>query len=272
MRVIANTILLLAVVLWINPVQAGYISISTGASDCLIIEDSCPLALSIANRGDEAAYDVLLTFLLEEGFETESATVGTLEVNATSQNMIKISKTKSKLPGTHRGVLLIEYKDANSHKFSAIVPFKIIYKQGTESPISGSMEGVKLEGKKPQTLRLRMKNSEDLAHKANVELFISKELTTKDSRRKMEVEIPPSGEEIVEFEINSLSALPGSTYPVLALISHENDGKFYSTFARGVVRVEKESLVFSEGKMLVVLAILLVAFIFFQVKDIKWKR
>ncbi|MEE8403445.1 MAG: hypothetical protein V3R93_06800, partial [Candidatus Hydrothermarchaeaceae archaeon] len=196
--------------------------------------------------------------------------IGRLEINAPVREVAAVKKTGDIPPGTYPGVLFVEYRDANSYPFSAIVPFDIFQRQVTGSPITGVMEEVKLSGKQHKKLRLRMKNSADEAYKVTVELFVPRELDVKEP--KAELQIPPLGEKYVEFEVSSFSALPGSTYPVFCTITHESNGKVYSTFTRGVVKIGEERPVFSENVMPIVLAVLLVIFVFYQIKDRKWKR
>ncbi len=266
----AKISLMLTGLLLVSTVYADYISISTTMEDCTIIDDSCQVAVSTENRGDEAAYDVGLIFSLPEGFDAKNVPVGRLEIDTPVQKTININKTKAKLPGTYPGVLFVEYKDANNYPFSAIVPFDIVQNQRTASPITGLMEEIQLRGTKSKKLQLRMKNSADEAYEITVDLFLPRELDARGIKK--ELNISPLGEKRVEFEVNSFSALPGSTYPIFGSITHESEGKFYSTFIRGVVRIEEERSVFSEEYMLVILAVLLVIFMFYQVGDWKWKK
>lgn len=262
MRILA---LMLAMLLWISPVYASYIALSTTVGDCVIIDEDCKLDIAIENRGDEAAYDVRFIFSLPDGLKAEDLNIGRLDINTPVKRIVTITKTGTDIPGTYPGMLFIEYKDANRYPLSAIVPFNIAQSLATSSPITGVMEEITLRGEQHKKLKLRMKNSADESYNVTVELFVPRELGAVE--RKKELLITPFGEKRVEFDISSFSALPGSTYPVFSSITHESGGRFYSTFTKGVVIIKEKQSIFSENSMLIVLGILLAIFIFYQVRD-----
>ncbi len=253
------------------PVHAGYISISTRVSKCWMTDEtgSCPINVSIVNMGDEAAYDARIVFLLPEGFTAENTAVsiGKLEVNRTMQAQVVLKRTKKILPGLYPGILLVEYKDANMRPFSAIVAFDIVQDTLTASPIKGVADEITLAGERSEKLKVKLKNSDDRGYKITATLFIPRELSATEIKK--ELEIPALGEGMVEFEISSFSALPGSTYPVFIAVTHEDGGQAYSTFVTGMVKVETESALFSTEKMMVVLAGLLIIFVLYQVRGRK---
>jgi hypothetical protein len=263
---IRTSLLTLVVLFTINPVHAGYISITTGISECRMPDENCLVNLSIVNRGNEAAYDSRIVLQLPEGFTAKKSTIamGKLNVNRTMKGEAILERTQEKLPGLYPGIIIVEYKDANLRPFSAVVAFNIVLETLTSSPIKGVIDEVTLAGEKMETLKVRLKNSDDREYKITAALYIPRELSAKEIKK--ELDIPALGEGRVEFEISSFSALPGSTYPIFVAVTHEDGGQAYSTFVNGVVRVEKESPLFSTKNMVAILVILLIVFALYQVR------
>jgi hypothetical protein len=248
-------------------VSATFISINTDITDMQIEGEFGMSSLSVRNLGDEAAFDVGLSFLLPQGFDSDDIFVGRLNPDEGAEKEFILSIEGDILAGVYPAALVVSYKDANSYPFSAIAPFKIIQGSRTTSNVFGVFDEVTLAGDRKEKLTLSIKNPDTSSHDLSVNLYIPIELNTVESQK--ELFISPSSEGKVDFEISSFSALPGSTYAVFASITHEEAESAYSTFARGTIKIEEEKPFLSNRSLGAVLILLLFILLFYQFRGRK---
>ncbi len=247
--------------------SATFISINTDITDMQIDGDSGSSSLSVRNLGDEAAFDVGLSFMLPPRFDGEDIFVGRLNPEEGVEKEFFLSIEGDLLEGVYPAALVVSYKDANSYPFSAISPFKIIQGGRTTSNVIGVFEEVTLTGDKKEKLTLSIKNPDRSGHNLHVNLYLPIELNAEESQK--EVFISPSSEGKVDFEVSSFSALPGSTYAVFASIAHEEAELAYSTFARGTIKIEEGRPFLSNRVLGAALIALLLILLIFQLRGRK---
>jgi len=261
------SVLFLIFFLNLNPVSASFISITTDIGDVSIDGGNGQSLFLMKNQGDEAAFEVDMSLILPKGFSGKEAYIGVLEPNGRSETFLNITLTGDALPGVYPAVVIVNYRDANSYPFSAVTPFNIINRERTTSKVFGIFRELMLEGNEEETFTLSIKNPEDEPRTLDVRLYLPKELSSRE--REKTVSISPLGEAKIDFSVSSFSALPGSTYAVLASITYETEGREYTSFARGILKIEKENKLVSNQVLLAVLIILIALFLFYQIRGRK---
>ena len=231
--------LLIIVVLLFIPqiVSASVISMTTTISTDVLTKDSTNIQVKIVNSGDEAAYSVQTSILLPDDFVVNQTPnyVGTLNPNEPKELDFKVSLKNNVYEGTYPLIALVEYTDANGYPFSSVSPSSLIYKTPTLSKISGVMSELSLSGKETKKLTLTVRNLDDVQHNVNIKLFIPRELKVEND--ETEVVLKSKEEKNLDFEISSFSALPGSSYVVLASMDYDYKNLHYSSIARSVIKI-----------------------------------
>lgn len=229
-------IIVLILLLIPHLVLAGVISLTTTVSTDIMTEDNTEMHVRLLNSGDEPAYDVQ-TSLITENFESKPLFVGKLNLNEPFEGNINLTLKESIKPGKYPVPVLVDYADANGYPFSSVSPSFIVYKTQTTSRISGNIPELSLTGKEKKELILYIQNLDDVEHDVNVELILPRELKVVDNKRS--ILIDSKEEKKLSFEVSSLSALPGSSYVVLASLEYEDD-LHYSSFVNGAIKITEE--------------------------------
>jgi uncharacterized membrane protein len=199
-------------------------------------KDETKIDVSILNSGNEPANNVQITPLLSSVFSTEPVSFEKLTPNEPKEAEFKVKLNKEAMPGNYPVAILTDYADVNGYPFSSVSPSFIVYKTRTTSKVSGVISDVSLTDKNNKKLVLTLRNLDDTSHNIKIKMFIPREL--KISEDEKEITIGSKDEKELNFEISSLSALAGSSYLVLASIDYEDSVLHYSTFARGIVKIE----------------------------------
>ncbi len=230
-------------------------------------ENTTRVRVKLLNSGDESAHNVQIS-LITENFQSDPIFVGDLSPNSPFEGDFTLDLTKEILPGIYPLVVLVDYADANGYPFSSVSPTSLIYKTPTVSKVSGVMEELSLTGKETKTLKLTLRNLDDFSHDVNVKLILPRELKVTDGEKR--VSIQPKEEEELGFEVSSFSALPGSSYVVLASIEYDYDNSHFSSIARGMINIGKgDSSPLPNWLPIAGIIILVVIFIFYQFKGKK---
>jgi hypothetical protein len=264
------SILALIFFLSVSQVSATFISITTDINDLDIIDNAGVSNVTVRNLGDEAAFDVGLSFLLPGGFVGEDLFIGRLNPGEGVDKELFLSIEGDTALGVYPAALVVSYKDANSYPFSAISPFKIISGSRTTSNVFGVFDEVTLTGDRKEKLTLSIKSPDESGHDLHVRLYLPIELNAVESEKDLSIGSSSEGE--VNFEVSSFSALPGSTYAVFASIAYTDDGLEHSAIARGIVRVDKEKPLFSKERLTFALIGLILIFVLYQFGASKWRR
>jgi len=229
-------LIILALFLIPQIVLAGVISLTTTISSDIMTKDETKIHVSLLNSGNEPANNVQITPLLPNNFSSEPVSFDKLNPNEPEETEFKVKLTEETTPGSYPVAILTDYADVNGYPFSSVSPSFIIYKTRTISKVSGVISEVSLTDKNSKKLVLTLRNLDDTSHNIKIKIFIPREL--KISENEKEMAIGPKEEKVLNLEISSLSALVGSSYLVLASIDYEDSVLHYSTFARGIVKIE----------------------------------
>ena len=221
-------------------VLASYISLTTTITTELITDDSSKIEVSILNSGDESAFSVQISPLLSSDFQVEPNLydLGTLDPNEPEKINFDVTLSDGILPGSYPLVVLVDYADANGYPFSSVSPSSIIYKTQTLSKVTGVMEKLDLSKERTQTLTLTIRNLDQVQHNVDVKIYLPREL--KIDKEESTVSIGPKEEKNINFEVSSFSALPGSSYIVLATLDYDDSNSHYSYTARNIINIVKE--------------------------------
>jgi hypothetical protein len=240
--------------------SASFISLTTTVSE-ITIENKTQVSINITNSGDEAAFSLQISLILPQEIESDKIFIERLDQNASFEGIINLTRKKELIPGRYPVVVLIDYEDANNYPFSAISPSSLVYKTPTLSKVSGSISELTLTGKESKKLILNLKNLDDIAHEIKLKLFLPRELKTLE--REKTLTLKEKEERKIEFEISNLAALEGSSYVVLASIEYE-DNLHYSSFATGIIKIEKEKEFFSNEYLIFLLSLFVIIFICYE--------
>lgn len=240
-------------------VSAGVISLTTTVSSDIITGDIGRVHVKLLNSGNEAAYDVQIS-LLTESFESNPIHLGKLNPNEPAEEDFEIRLKRIISPGRYPATIIVDYTDANGYPFSSVSSSFIVFKNSTVSKISGLISETSLSGKESKILTLSVRNLDDEEHDVDVKLILPREIKVVDAEKK--ISIGPKQEKSLDFEVSSLSAIPGSTYAILASIEYEDD-MHYTSFANGIIRIDggaasKEP----EGSSILAYVILFISMVF----------
>jgi len=254
--------------------QAKYISLTTSVTNGIIEDKMANISLNLLNGGDEAAYDVQVSLVLPDGFSSDSIFTQVLHPNEPLEGIFNITATENMIPGKYPAVVMTDYADANGYRFSTISPTSVIYRTPTVSMVSGSIPELILSGKQKKRLTVDIKNLDDIPHDVKVKLFLPRELRSDEYEKT--ISMKAKGEKRVDFLVSSLSALPGSNYIILVSMSYEDNNLFYSSIARGSIKIVESQLNIPSAIPITILFILLIVFIYTRVKNttlvIKFER
>ena len=233
-------IIFLILLLMPQLVLASYISLKTTITTNLITDDSSKIEVDILNSGDESAFSVQISPLLSSDFQVEPNLydLGTLDPNEPEKINFDVTLSDGILPGSYPLVVLVDYADANGYPFSSVSPSSIIYKTQTLSKVTGVMENLDLSKERSQTLTLTLRNLDGVQHDVDVKLYLPRELKT--DKDESTISIGPKEEKNLNFQVSSFSALPGSSYIVLATLDYDDSNSHYSYTARNIINIVKE--------------------------------
>jgi len=248
-------------------VLASFISLTTTISTDIMTENTTKVNVKLVNSGDEAAYNVQIS-LITENFQTNPIFVVVLNPNNPFEGNFTLDLEDKILPGNYPIVVLVDYADANGYPFSSVSPTSIVYKTLTSSKVSGVTQELSLTGKETKKFILTIRNLDDLPHDVDVKLILPRELKVNDEERR--ISIQSKEEKELSFDVSSFGALPGSSYVALATMEYDDDNSHYSSIARGMINIGKESsTVLPEWIYIVGILILIAIFILYQFKGKK---
>lgn len=265
----------------ISLANASFISLSTQIlTENLIQGNETSIIVKITNFGDETAYDVRISLMHIDGFNSDALFLGNLAQNVPYNGNINLRIQNTVLPGEYPLILLTEYKDANGYGFSSISGTSIFLRERAISKIFGVLEKIEISTDEEKELKLKIRNTDTKGHNIKVRLFLPKEL--KSNAEEAEIFINTKEEKEYSFRISSFGALPGSTYVVFAAIEYE-DSMHFSSLSSGVVKVvEKKETNFELPEIPkvsnfisvpeTILVILIIIFVLYQFKRENGKK
>ena len=218
--------------------------------------------INVTNKGDESAFNVQIT--CEVGGEVISSEIREeLGVDESFKQTLTANFTIEN-PGRYPAIVTVSYTDSNQYPFSAVSVPTFINIEGTAPKTLGILRGDEFSS--IGSAELVLKNLDNQPKKVQVRFVLPKELSSSDLYR--EVSLGPNGEEKIIFDMKNFSALPGSNYPVYALLEYDLNEKHYSSSAVGMVKIVKKDLIKENKNILIGLAVLLgLVFIFINVRS-----
>jgi hypothetical protein len=192
---------------------------------------------SVENRGDETAYGVKLVLLPPEGFSSEAVALGNLAPGQAEYAKFVLNVSDFVESGTFSIPLRVHYSDENQYPFSSVAAFSVVYNAAAVNDVLGLMGGSDLE-QGFGLVNLTLRSVGDQAIVTRTELVLPDEFVA-DSP-VVDVTVGPHEVRGVLFRVTSIGALPGSTYPILAVTSYSDGGRHYSIVSNAVLRFGRE--------------------------------
>jgi hypothetical protein len=112
------------------------------------------------------------------------------------------------------------------------------YPEVPNARVTGSIGNLNLSGS--DRVKVSVKNVDETARKVSVELVTSKDFAVQN--RVQEIDVSPGDEKKLAFDIKNTGGLPGSTYPVFALITYEDAAFRYLNVSSGNIVVMKKGI------------------------------
>jgi len=244
---------------------ASFISIRT-TTRAPVEENRINLEISMANRGDEAAYNLQAEIVFEK--ETYfTARTAQLDPDQT------ISFTRSiEMPPSKRGeyplVVVAHYTDANQYPFSALSCITVSNKSDAPpSDLFGNMDAVSLSTTGRVVLTVNNKGEKDLS--TSIRLFAPGELKIITPRKQ--VSIPAGSQKKISFDTENFSALGGSTYQIYAVAEYETEGVHHTGIIPGSIAVTESRDIAGIHRTVVLTILILCTLIFAAAQYIKRK-
>jgi len=243
-----------------------YISLKTTITSDLVNKNEIKSIIFVLNEGDEAAYELEVTPKLPN--EENVAKPIHSEILLPGENFncnFSIFFNENITPGIYPLVVRIIYHDANMYQFSTVNSHLMKTTECDNSKIRGSLGETDITVEKPGAAMLTIWNDDSKSHELNISFFSPNELKT--SFNSQNISINPLEEKQIKIDVGSFGALTGSSYTILASIEYDAEGRHYSSFANGVVRIveEKQSLLLIIG-VVVLFVLLLIIFVVYRFK------
>jgi hypothetical protein len=163
----------------------------------------------------------------------------------------------------------VSYTDANQYPFSALSIPTLVNKETTAPKILGILRGSDFASQ--GTTELVVKNLDDQPKTINMHFVLPKELSSTDLDR--EIPLGPRAEVKIPLKVKNFSALPGSSYPVYAVLEYELGDIHFTSTAAGTVRIVRKDFVRDNKTLLIGVGILLaLAFVYINVRSVLLRR
>ncbi|MDA2934758.1 hypothetical protein MYX82_10510 [Acidobacteria bacterium AH-259-D05] len=215
-------------------------------ADTTVIEPDLNVTMVVANEGKESAHDVLIT--LSRGSETITLPARRrLEPDTSYQAEASLS-IKGERPGRHPLFVTVGYTDGNGYPFSAILCATFLIEKDTYSQLFGTLGTEPLAETGRLDLHLKNVAQEELLFQAMI--FSPREISIGEYNE--EIGLGPREEMSLEVPLRNFSALPGSHYPIYAVLEYEKDGVHYTNVLPGQVEIIGTLGFFTQYRLLMV--------------------
>jgi hypothetical protein len=252
------------VTLCVPHMWAGTIGITTTVSTT-VTSNALQVTVSVTNTGDEQAYALHAKIAaLGREVDTRKASDFPPGKPIVFRETLPIDVA---VPGTSPVIVTVFCTDANQYPFSALAPH--VFSHGAAAgtvDLVGKMAAITLS--KKGKLELDLKNVSESDIDATIHLIAPQELTVKNDEVKLR--LPSRSDRRIQFELKNVSARPGSSYPLVAIIEYEEDGVHQTATAQGTVATTQAKSAF--GMSYSALAVLLVSLIAVFIALEKFKK
>lgn len=238
------------------PSRASFISIEI-ESGVDLSGNSLKVSVKVTNKGDEPAENV------RAGIEAAGKTAYGKSHRVLGPNEHFTEEFTDEVtfdkPGRYPVLISVDYTDANQYPFNALTMNYADYRESPNARVAGSIGVLNLSGS--DRLDVSVKNADESARRVTVRLAASKEFAVQN--RVREISIEPGEEKKIGFDIKNVGGLPGSTYPVFALITYDDASFRYLSVSSGSIVVMKRGIWHGLKLPLAILLAILVCIILF---------
>ncbi len=229
-RALCAAAVLLGVILPASAAPGGSISLNTVGN--VQVGKEIEVSARVTNRGDEPAYEV------RPEFSTGSKAVSGEMVEVLAPNQphawqVSLGGPPPK-PGRYAVRALIEYRDANSYQFSALVMMAAVVGEARAGDVVATVEPARLDPGGEMKVEVTNRGSEP----RRVSFFV-------DTPREIIAEVPlpvfalgAGQSRTLRVPLRAAGALAGSSYAVFARIEYETPKMHFSEFFGSVANVE----------------------------------
>lgn len=245
-----------------GPAAAGTIKITTTAQATLE-NGRLSVSLTLVNQGDEAAQNLSLK-LISAGKQVEAPGPPVLAPNKPAQATLEMP-VEPGLPGTYPSVVEVRFHDLNGYPFTSLANALYFHQNPTYAQVMGRGLPSRVAGEGEVSYELA--SLEQAPLKLSVRFHAPQELSL--GRDSLELELAGRSKQTVSAPVKNFTALVGASYPVLAVLEYEKDGRHFSAVAVAVASVAQPPSLFTRlTPYLYVAAGLLVALVAW----LQWRR
>ena len=207
---------------WALSAEASFITIATSV-ETKIEDNRATVRISVRNKGDEPAYNIRITARVMEEIVV-SPLLDILKPGHPYNRDMGMDLIVEKA-GRYPVIVTVDYTDASYYPFTALAVSFLDYKEKAVGRVFGRADP--LEIARGGRVGVALKNLETAEKNIRVRLILPKDFST--PAPEMEVTVPVGKEKTVAFDIQNISALPGSRYPVYALLEYEDEQRHYTS-------------------------------------------
>lgn len=189
--------------------------------------------VTISNKGDEPAYNVLIRAEIGGAVQAgpmQKALLPNEPYSETFNTTVEYQK-----PGRYPVIVTVDYTDGNQYPFSALSIVHLNYQENIVGRVVGDIGSASIDSS--GSVKLRIRNLGQTEERLKARLITPRELSVSPATR--ELRIRPNGEESLSFKVRNASALPGSQYQVYAVLDYEQDNYHFSNIVGGQISVEQ---------------------------------
>jgi hypothetical protein len=189
------------------------------------------LHVTTTNQGDESAWNVRFEAIFPDDVKS-SEVFARLEVGETVEHSFRWQAREFRYRQLVVPVVT-HYTDANTYPFSAVSRSVVTLAEPPPTTLAARIDPIEVDPK--GILKVVLRSVDGKPHSVRVRLAGPVEIGILPA--SVEVEVPPSGEILAEFEVENFSGLVTSVYGVWAIVSEDTpEGIVESVFA-GNVRI-----------------------------------
>lgn len=231
--------------------------------------DQLMVILKVRNQGHESMYNLEAVFRVF-GKQEKISLRSHLSAH-TSFDFHYKKKISNHPKGLYPFTGIIDFQDINNQKFSAVFYGTFFIEENVHAALACSVDDLIMEGQ--GKLIFHLKNLGPDLKNVKATLVLPRELSA--DRRNRNLEMPPWGEEKVEFEIINPSSSPEGSYPVGCFFEYDSKHTHYTALSKTSIKVVKKGSRYIRGLRLACLIMGIVfgvAFLGYRFKTNYFKR